>query len=212
MTHIVVRVARNAGIVALFIVVAMLGILSGVMFAYAGDLPQVTALDSYTPSTITRIYSSSGQVVGEFATQRRVIVGYDDINPVLRQAIIATEDAEFERHVGINVWRIVSAAITDLVERRRAQGASTLTQQLARNLKEQFGLTNEKSYERKIREIILAIQIEKRYTKKEIFMIYCNQMYLGHGAYGVEAASRLYFNKTNRDLTLEEAAVIAGLF
>jgi penicillin-binding protein 1A len=95
---------------------------------------------------------------------------------------------------------------------RRAQGASTLTQQLARNLKEQFGLTNEKSFERKVREMILAIQIEKRYTKREIFTIYCNQMYLGHGAYGVEAASRMYFGKTNKELTLEEAALIAGIF
>ncbi|HJZ71177.1 MAG TPA: PBP1A family penicillin-binding protein [Vicinamibacterales bacterium] len=212
MTHVVVRVARNAGLVALFIVAAMLGVLSGVMFAYAGDLPQVSALDYYTPSTITRIYSSSGQVVGEFATQRRVIVGYDDINPLLRQAIIATEDAEFDRHFGVNIWRIFVAAFTDILERRRAQGASTLTQQLARNLKEQFGLTKEKSFERKIREMILAIQIEKRYTKKEIFTIYCNQMYLGHGAYGVEAASRLYFNKTNKQLSLEEAALIAGIF
>jgi penicillin-binding protein 1A len=212
MTHVVVRVARNAGIVALFIVAAMLGILSGVMFAYAGDLPQVSALDNYTPSTITRIYSSSGQVIGEFATQRRVIVGYDEINPLLRQAIIATEDAEFDRHFGVNIWRIFVAAMTDIAERRRAQGASTLTQQLARNLKEQFGLTKEKSFERKIREMILAIQIEKRYTKKEIFTIYCNQMYLGHGAYGVEAASRLYFNKTNKELSLEEAALVAGIF
>jgi penicillin-binding protein 1A len=212
MTHVVVRVARNAGIVALFIVAAMLGILSGVMFAYAGDLPQVSALDNYNPSTITRIYSANRQVIGEFATQRRVVVGYDDINPVLRQAIIATEDAEFDRHFGVNIWRIFVAALTDVVERRRAQGASTLTQQLARNLKDQFGLTNEKSFERKIREAILAIQIEKRYTKKEIFTIYCNQMYLGHGAYGVEAASRLYFNKTNKQLSLEEAALVAGIF
>jgi penicillin-binding protein 1A len=212
MTHVVVRVARNAGIVALFIVAAMLGILSGVMFAYAGDLPQVSALDNYNPSTITRIYSANRQVIGEFATQRRVVVGYDDINPLLRQAIIATEDAEFDRHFGVNIWRIFVAATTDIVERRRAQGASTLTQQLARNLKDQFGLTNEKSFERKIREAILAIQIEKRYTKKEIFTIYCNQMYLGHGAYGVEAASRLYFNKTNKQLTLEEAALVAGIF
>jgi penicillin-binding protein 1A len=212
MTHVVVRVARNAGIAALFIVAAMLGILSGVMFAFAGDLPQVTALDNYSPSTITRIYGSGGQVIGEFATQRRVVVGYDDINPVLRQAIIATEDAEFDRHFGVNIWRIFVAATTDILERRRAQGASTLTQQLARNLKEQFGLTNEKSFERKIREAILAIQIEKRYTKREIFTIYCNQMYLGHGAYGVEAASRLYFNKTNKQLSLEEAALIAGIF
>jgi penicillin-binding protein 1A len=210
--HYVVRIARNAGLIALFVVAAMLGILSGVLFAYAGDLPQISALDDYTPSTITRVYASNGQVIGEFATQRRVIVGYDDINPVLRQAIIATEDAEFDRHFGINVWRMVVAAAVDLAERRRAQGASTLTQQLARNLKEQFGLTNEKSLERKIREIILAIQIEKRYTKKEIFTIYCNQMYLGHGAYGVEAASRLYFNKSNKQLSLEEAALIAGIF
>src|SRR6185436_5250479 len=212
MTHVVVRVARNAGIVALFIVAAMLGVLSGVMFAYAGDLPQVSALDNYSPSTITRIYASGGQVIGEFATQRRVVVGYDDINPLLRQAIIATEDAEFDRHFGVNVWRIFVAAATDIIERRRAQGASTLTQQLARNLKEQFGLNNEKSFERKIREAILAIQIEKRYTKKEIFTIYCNQMYLGHGAYGVEAASRLYFQKSNKQLNLEEAALIAGIF
>src|ERR1700704_3231978 len=212
MAPVVIKVARNAGIVALFIVAAMLGILSGVLFAYAGDLPQVSALDNYSPSTITRIYAGTGQVIGEFATQRRVVVGYDEINPVLRQAIIATEDAEFDRHFGINIWRMVVAAVVDIAERRRAQGASTLTQQLARNLKEQFGLTNEKSFERKVREAILAIEIEKRYTKKEIFTIYCNQMYLGHGAYGVEAASRLYFNKSNKQLTLEEAALVAGIF
>src|SRR3989475_7930841 len=212
MATYVIKVVRGAGIAALFIIAAMLGILSGILFAYAGDLPQVSALDDYTPSTITRVLASNGQVVGEFATQRRVIVGYDDVNPVLRQAIIATEDAEFDRHFGVNIWRIAVAALTDIVERRRAQGASTLTQQLARNLKEQFGLTNEKSFERKIREVILAIQIEKRYTKKEIFTIYCNQMYLGHGAYGVEAASRLYFNKSNKQLSLEEAALIAGIF
>jgi penicillin-binding protein 1A len=212
MTHVVIRVARGAGIVALFVIAAGLGILSGVLFAYGGDLPQVSALDDYSPSTITRVLAANGQTIGEFATQRRVVVSYDEINPLLKQAIIATEDAEFDRHFGVNIWRIAVAAFTDIVERRRAQGASTLTQQLARNLKDQFGLTNEKSFERKLREAILAIQIEKRYTKKEIFTIYCNQMYLGHGAYGVEAASRLYFNKSNRQLNLEEAALIAGIF
>ena len=111
----------------------------------------------------------------------------------------------------MNVWRIFVAAFIDIVERRRDQGASTLTQQVARNL-DQFGLTKQKLFERKIREIVLAIQIEKRYTKKEIFTIYCNQMYIGHGAYGVEAASRLYFDKPNKQLTLEEAALIAGIF
>src|SRR5947207_2245708 len=210
-TH-VVRFARSAGLIALFVLAAMLGVLSGGLFAYGVDLPQISALDHYTPSTITRVYANRGQLIGEFATQRRVIVGYDDISPDLRHAIIATEDADFDRHFGVNVWRIIAAALIDIVERRRAQGASTLTQQLARNLKEQFGLTNEKSFERKLKEAILALQIEKRYTKKEIFTIYCNQMYLGHGAYGVEAASRLYFNKTNKQLTLEEAALVAGLF
>jgi len=211
-THVVIRIARHAGIVALFLFVALLGILTGVLFAYGGDLPRVSALDDYAPSTITRVYAANGQVIGEFATQRRIVVGYDDVNPLLRQAIIATEDAEFESHFGVNVWRIFVAAVTDIVQRRAAQGASTLTQQLARNLRDQFGLTNEKSIERKIKEAILAIQIEKRYTKKEIFTIYCNQMYLGHGAYGVEAASRLYFNKPNKQLNLEEAALIAGIF
>ena len=218
MTHVVIRFAKRAAIAALFAVAAAGGILSGVLFVYGGDLPQIAALDDYSPSTITRVYAANRQVIGEFATQRRVVVGYDNINPLLRQAIIATEDADFDRHVGINVWRIAAAAVTDLLERRRAQGASTLTQQLARNLKDQFGLTSKSqestadSLERKVREIILAIQIEKRYTKKEIFAIYCNQMYLGHGAYGIEAASRLYFSKTNTELNLEEAALIAGLF
>src|SRR5690349_7000172 len=123
MTHYIVRVARHAGLIALFLAAAALGVLTGVLFAYAGDLPQITALDNYNPSTITRVYASEGQLIGEFATQRRVIVGYDEINPVLRQAIIATEDAEFERHVGVNLWRVVSAAVTDVLERRRAQGA-----------------------------------------------------------------------------------------
>ncbi len=139
------------------------------------------------------------------------MVSYDDINPLLRQAIISTEDARFESHFGLNVWRIFAAVVTDVIQRRRAQGASTITQQVARNL-DQFGLTKQKLLERKIREWVLAVQIEKRYTKKEIFAIYCNQMYLGHGAYGVEAASRLYFAKTNKQLTLEEAALIGGIF
>src|SRR5438046_7167502 len=97
--NIVVRVARQATIAALFIIAAMLGILGGVLFAYAGDLPQVSALDDYTPSTITRVYAASRQVVGEFATQRRSVVSYDDVHPMLRQAIIATADAQFNRHV-----------------------------------------------------------------------------------------------------------------
>src|SRR3954471_784603 len=143
MTHVVVRFARGAGLVALFVTASLAGILSGVLFAYAGDLPQISALDAYSPSTITRVYAADKQLIGEFATQRRVVVSYEDINPLLKQGIIATEDADFDRHVGINIWRIGAAAIVDILRWRRAQGASTITQQLARNLKEQFGLTNE---------------------------------------------------------------------
>jgi penicillin-binding protein 1A len=204
--HVVLRVARHASLVALFLLMAALGIVTGILFAYAGDLPQIEALDDYTPNTITRVYAANGQVIGEFATERRVIVNYDDISPTLHQAIISAEDADFDRHLGISVTRIVITAVEDVVKRRLA-GASTLTQQLARKL----FLTDEKTWERKIKEALLAIQIERRYTKREIFTLYCNQVYFGHGAYGVEAASRLYFHKPARSLSLEEAALIAGI-
>lgn len=206
MAHVVIRVARHAGLVAIFVLVAVLGIVSGVVFAYMGDLPQVSALDDYSPNTITRVYAANGKVIGEFATERRVVITYEQISPRLRQAILSAEDADFERHVGLSISRIFITLVQDVVKRRMA-GASTLTQQLARNL----FLTPEKTVERKVKEALLAIQIEKRYTKREIFTFYANQIYLGHGAYGVEAASRLYFNKHADALTLEEAALIAGI-
>src|SRR5690606_14476311 len=117
------------------------------------------------------------------------------------------EDANFEQHFGLSIPRIVMALVRDVIEMRKAAGASTLTQQLARKL----FLTDEKTWERKIKEAILAIQIEKRYTKREIFTLYANQMYFGHGVYGVEAACRLYFGKSASDVSLEEAALIAGI-
>ncbi len=206
MAHVVIRVARHAGLIALFLLVAVLGVVSGILFAYAGDLPQIEALDDYAPSTMTRVYSAGGQVIGEFATERRVMVKYDDISPTLREAIISAEDADFNRHFGISISRIVITAVQDILKRRLA-GASTLTQQLARNL----FLNDEKTLERKIKEALLAIQIERRYTKREIFTLYCNQIYFGRGAYGVEAASRMYFGKRSKDLTLAEAALIAGI-
>ena len=207
MARVVVKIARNAGLVILFIVAAVLGTASGVIFAYAGDNPRISQLDDYAPSTISRIYGANGEIVGEFAIQRREVVPYEAISPKLRQAILAAEDAEFETHPGISIPRIVAALIKDIMEGRKAAGASTLTQQLARKL----FLTDEKTWERKIREAMLAIQIEKRYTKREIFTLYANQMYFGHGVYGVEAASRLYFGKSAKDLELEEAALIAGI-
>jgi penicillin-binding protein 1A len=207
MARYVIKLARNAGIVILFVIAAILGTGSGVLLAFAGDLPRISALDDYAPSTITRVYGARGDLVGDFAIQRRTVIRYEDIPQVLRNAILAAEDDEFFKHFGLSIPHIVSAAVKDVVERRKAGGASTLTQQLARKL----FLTDEKTWTRKIKEALLAVQIEKRYTKEEIFTMYCNQMYFGHGAYGVEAASRLYFGKSARDLKLEEAALIAGI-
>src|SRR5215212_5505940 len=201
------RLARSAGLIVLFLIAAVLGITTGVIFAYAGDLPQISALDDYAPSTITRVYGSRGEVLGEFAIQRREVIAYEAISPKLRQAIMAAEDSEFEQHFGLSIPRIIATLVKDIIERRKAAGASTLTQQLVRKL----FLTDEKTWERKIKEAILAIQIEKRYTKHEIFTLYCNQMYFGHGVYGAPAASRPYFGKAAKDLTLEEAALIAGI-
>jgi penicillin-binding protein 1A len=209
MSNYVIRFARHAVIAALFVTAALLGIASGVLFAYAGDLPQVSALDDYAPSTITRVYAAGGEVVGEFAIQRRVVVGYDQIGQRLREAIISAEDAEFNSHVGLSMSRILITLVRDVLQRRMA-GASTLTQQLARNLfPEDIGF--QKSWERKIREAIVALQIERRYTKRETLTFYCNQIHFGHGTHGVEAAARLYFGKSAKALSLEEAAMIAGI-
>ena len=207
MARYIVRVARRAGLVILFMFAAVLGLATGVFFAYAGDLPRITALDDYAPSTISRVYGARGEIVGEFAVQRREVIPYEAISPKLKQAILAAEDDSFEEHFGLSIPRIIVTLMKDVIERRKAGGASTLTQQLTRKL----FLTDEKTWERKIKEAILAIQIEKRYTKNEIFTLYCNQMYFGHGVYGVQAAARLYFGKTANDLTLEEAALIAGI-
>jgi penicillin-binding protein 1A len=206
----VIRIARSATIVALFVAAAVLGILSGVLFAFAGDLPEISALDNYNPSTITRVYAANGDVIGEFAVQRRLVIGYDDISPRLREAIISAEDADFNSHFGLSISRILITLMRDVFERRLGNpaGASTLTQQLARNL---FPIGFEKSIDRKVKEALLAIQIEKRYTKREILTLYCNQIHFGHGTNGVEAAARLYFNKRAKDVTLEEAALIAGI-
>ena len=211
--RVALRVARQAGLVALFVVAAVLGTLSGVLFAYVDDLPQITALDSYQPSTITRLFARDGQVIAEFAVERRVVVDYDDIAPVLRQAILASEDADFEQHFGLSVSRIAMTAFRDIVYGQR-YGASTITQQVARMLflsDYMRGGIFERSFERKIKEAIVAVQLEKRYTKREIFTFYANHVTMGHGAYGVEAGARLYFDKSASDVSLEEAATLAAI-
>src|SRR5688572_7966080 len=208
-----VGLVRRASFIALFIAAAVAGAATGVLFAFTGDLPQISALDDYAPSTITRLYDRNGSVIAEYAIERRTIVGYRDIPDHLRNAIVAAEDGNFFRHVGLSIPRMVLALVRDIVSRGRVPGGSTLTQQLARNLfANDIGFTSgDTSWERKVKESLVAIQIEKRYTKEEIFTMYCNQIYWGHGAYGAQAASRVYFGKNVGDLTLEEAALIAGI-
>jgi penicillin-binding protein 1A len=210
---VAVRYARHAGIAALFIAAALLGTVSGVLFAYSDDLPEVSALDDYAPNTITRVLGKDGQLVGEFATERRVVIHYNDISPNLRNAIIAAEDAGFFDHAGFSISRMFLALVRDIATKGRSPGGSTITQQLTRdmfatNIGFQLG---DRSWERKIKEMLVAMRLEKRFTKEEIFTFYCNQIYFGHGAYGVEAASQLYFGKRAKDLALEEAASIAGI-
>ena len=204
-----------ATLVGLFAIAAILGVVSGVLFAYAPDLPQIAALDDYTPNTITRVEARGGELIGEFAVQRRVIIGYDDIPDVLRQAIIAAEDDAFFRHNGISVPGIIRAAIQDVLRGELFSGASTLTMQLARNV-EVGGqvLGREKVWQRKLLEMYYAFHLEKRYTKPELLALYANQVWLGtatHAADGVEAAAQLLFGKSARDVELGEAAVIAGI-
>ncbi len=191
----------------LLLVSALVGATAGLLLVYSTDLPQVDQLEHYRPSSITELYDDQGRTIGSFALQRRVVASYEDYPPVLRQALISIEDKDFYRHWGINVWRIAGAAYRDIRSGGRVQGASTLTMQLARNL----FLSPDRSFHRKIQEALLAVQIERRFTKPQIFTLYANQIYLGHGVYGFEAASQFYFSKPAKRLTLDEAALLAGL-
>jgi penicillin-binding protein 1A len=207
---VVPRLVRSLGLVALFAAVAVAGTATGVLFAFAGDLPEIEALDDYSPGVITRVTGRDGSVVAEFATERRQVVTYDQIPEVLRQAIMAAEDQDFMTHGGFHPVLMAYAAINDVVASGRTPGRSTITQQLARQIfPESLGF--ERAWIRKIKEALVAIQIEKRYTKEEIFTMYCNKVPWGNRTYGVEAASQLYFGKSARELTLEEAATIAGM-
>ncbi|HVI09686.1 MAG TPA: PBP1A family penicillin-binding protein [Candidatus Binatia bacterium] len=191
----------------LVLISALVGAMAGLLLVYTTDLPQVEALEAYRPSSITELYDDQGRVIGSFALQRRVVAAYDDFAPVLREALVSIEDKDFYRHSGINFFRIVGAAYRDIESGGKVQGASTLTMQLARNL----FLSPDRSFHRKVQEAMLAVQIERRFTKPQIFTLYANQIFLGHGVYGFEAASEFYFSKPARNLTLPEAALLAGL-
>jgi len=183
------------------------GALAGLLFVYSTDLPQVEELERYRPSSITELYDDRGRVIGSFALQRRVIASYNDFPKALREAVISTEDKAFERHWGVDIYRVFGAAWRDLVSGTKAQGASTLTMQLARNL----FLSPERTYRRKLQEMMLSLQIERRFTKPQIFTMYANQIFLGHGVYGFEAGAEFYFGKKAKELTLDEAALLAGM-
>jgi penicillin-binding protein 1A len=191
----------------LVLIAALVGATTGLLLVYATDLPQVDALEAYRPSSITELYDDHGRVIGSFALQRRVVASYDDFPPILREALVSIEDKDFYRHSGINFWRIAGAAYRDIKSGGTVQGASTLTMQLARNL----FLSPDRRWQRKVQEAMLAIQIERRFTKPQIFTLYANQIALGHGVFGFEAASEFYFSKPAKQLTLPEAALLAGL-
>jgi penicillin-binding protein 1A len=186
---------------------AVFGAMCGLMLVYSVDLPQIDDLVRYRPSTTTTLYDIHGRPFGTFAMERRMVVPYSELPQNLREAIISIEDKSFESNWGVNLFRAVGAAWRDLHAKGRAQGASTLTMQLARNL----FLSSEKTYGRKLQEVLLSMQIERRFTKEQIFALYANQIYLGHGTYGFEAGSEFYFSKHVRDLTLPEAALLAAL-
>jgi penicillin-binding protein 1A len=201
------KLAGTKSFLILILLAVVTGSLAGLTLVYSVDLPQINDLERYRPSTTTDLYDQKGRIIGSFALERRIVINYNDFAPILRQAVISIEDKTFETHGGINFFRIFGALIHDLRTHGRPQGASTLTMQLARNL----FLSNDITATRKIQEAYLAIQIERAFTKEQIFTLYGNQIYLGSGMYGFEAASEFYFSKHARELNLTEAALLAGL-
>jgi penicillin-binding protein 1A len=183
------------------------GIIAAYQLNYSQAASEVAALATYRPSVVTRIYADDGQtVIGEFALEKRIPLKYDEIPLIMKNAILAVEDARFYDHIGIDPIRIVGATWKNLTS-DKVEGGSTLTQQLAKNL----FLTKEQTLKRKMNEWVLALQIERYYTKNQIMELYANHIFLGANAYGVEAGAETYFGKQAKDLTLEEAALLAGV-
>src|SRR5713101_2105408 len=171
------------------------------------SLPSVTALETLQPIQGTKIYDDNDEVISELHVERRILVPLAQIPQPLRDAVIATEDRRFYSHWGVDPIGIARAVVQNYRRGRIVEGGSTITQQLAKVL----FLTPDKSLDRKLREAALALQLERRYSKDRILEMYLNQVYFGHGAYGVEAAARTYFGKSVADLDVREAALLAGL-
>ena len=183
------------------------GIIAAYKLNYSRAANEVAALATYRPSVVTRVYADDGEtVIGEFALEKRIPLKYHEIPPVVKNAILAVEDARFYEHVGIDPIRIVGAAWKNLTT-DKVEGGSTLTQQLAKNL----FLSKEQTYQRKFNEWALALQIERYYTKNQIMELYANHTFLGANAYGIEAGAETYFGKQAKDLTIGEAALLAGI-
>ncbi len=194
----------QAVILLIFISIAAAG---GGFYYFTRDLPSVAVLREYNPSLSTRVYSSDGALSGEFFIERRVVVPLSRMPDHLIQAFLSAEDAKFFEHEGLDFSSIFRAMYKNLKAGKITQGASTITQQVAKN----FFLSSEKKYSRKIREAVMAYQIEKSFSKDEILHLYLNQIYFGNGAYGVQAASETYYGKDVNELTIAESALLAGL-
>ncbi len=202
---------RVGGMTLLVLFIAGLGTGIGVYRAILQNLPDISALEKYEPSIITYIYADNGEVIGEYAFQKRIEVTYDQLPQHLIDAIVATEDPRFYKHNGIDflgIMRAVKEDIKLIFTPRKLHGGSTISQQLITGLM----LHRKQTLRRKIKEALLALQLERKYSKQDILTMYCNQFNLGHGAYGVEAAAQLYFDKSVSELTLPEAAMITGIF
>lgn len=188
------------------IIFGVLGTL-GAYFFLSQDLPKITTLTDYHPAVITTVYSADHKKIAEFYKERRIVVPLSEIPQMLVEAFVAAEDARFYKHRGIDLLSIIRAFFKNIEAGTIVQGGSTITQQVTKS----FFLTPEKSYTRKLKEAILAYRIDKAFNKEQILYLYLNQIYLGHGAYGVEAAAENYFAKSAKDLNLAECAMLAGL-
>lgn len=192
-----------------FIITIITGVVGAVSFYFYinEDLPKISRLSDYNPPIITNIYADDNRKIGEFFKERRIVVPITEIPQILKEAFIAAEDSRFYSHPGIDIIGIFRAFLKNIEAGGVVQGGSTITQQVTKS----FLLTPERSYIRKIKEAILAYRITKSFSKDEILFLYLNQIFLGHGAYGVEAASQNYFGKSITDLDVAECAILAGL-
>jgi penicillin-binding protein 1A len=202
------RKLRRIGLIGIgIIIVTVLGVFLGVFFTYQKGLPRIKNLEDIKPSVVSEVYSDDGRVIGRYFLEKRIILTSKEIPDVIKKAFIATEDSRFYKHWGVDFWRVLGAFVRNIKHGRKVQGASTITMQLARSL----FLTQKRTWSRKIKETFLSFQIERQYTKDQILTYYLNQIYLGYGNYGVEAASEFYFGKKAKYLSIDEAALLAGI-